>query len=799
MAERIISPGVFTRENDQSFIAQGVNNIGATIIGPTQKGPAFIPTVVNSVGNFETRFGNDSSSTYVPLTVRNYLSNASSVTIVRVLGNGGWLFTPTRQLAAIGISGSNVLVSVFHPSKNTSPDSLGLQSSSLTPSTVSMTGSMVIMFSGSGMTSQSYSSSLVRTGQQYLLQTIGTNENNSLTGSLYKATAYPYINFRDYQYNSSASIVQMVKSDGDIIFTSSYAEGYSAASTPWATDGNSNNPQNLFKFVSISHGTATNTDAYVSITGLQEPADINGIQQYSTFAVLVRQVGDSDTNPTILEQYNNVNLDPTSPNFIARVIGDKYFEYNTTLKKVTSVGNYANNSGFVRVQMSDAFTADLTVSSLSPKSSPRGFTKYYQTICGFTNWNLVPVSYKTDQNINNSYSDKTFLGFDLTVQDNYNYLKPIPSNASGISVAASQSNFTVQTLFGHPSASWIGSLSASIDLAGITGPLPSQVQFTLAMQGGSDGMNPATIRNMGSNIAASNVFGFNLSTGGSAGSVAFTKAINILSNQDAYDMNLLVIPGVLYQYHSAVVQNAINMVTDRGDTFYIMDSTEENSTVSNAVNTVVGLDANYAGTYYPWVRVIDPDLNRPMFVPPSVVIPGVFSFNDANGAEWTAPAGLQRGLTSTVIDVKNYLSKPETDVLYDGRVNPIISFPGQGIVVWGQKTLQLRHSALDRINVRRLLIALKKFIASSSRYLVFEGNTTVTRNKFLSIVNPYLESVIQKQGLYAARVVMDDSNNTSDVIDRNQLVGAIYLQPTRTAEYIILDFNIMPTGATFGQ
>ena len=143
------------------------------------------------------------------------------------------------------------------------------------------------------------------------------------------------------------------------------------------------------------------------------------------------------------------------------------------------------------------------------------------------------------------------------------------------------------------------------------------------------------------------------------------------------------------------------------------------------------------------------------------------------------------------------LTHSERDILYEGRVNPIVSFPGQGVSVWGQKTLQRLPSALDRINVRRLLIAVKKFIASSSKFLVFEQNVAVTRNRFLSIVNPYLEGVQQRSGLYGFRVVMDESNNTPDIIDRNIMYGQIYLQPTKTAEFILLDFNVLPTGASF--
>jgi phage tail sheath protein FI len=152
---------------------------------------------------------------------------------------------------------------------------------------------------------------------------------------------------------------------------------------------------------------------------------------------------------------------------------------------------------------------------------------------------------------------------------------------------------------------------------------------------------------------------------------------------------------------------------------------------------------------------------------------------------------------STVIRVEQKLSQSNRDTLYLGKVNPIATFPGNGVVVYGQKTLQQKASALDRVNVRRLLIELKNYISQIGLGLVFEQNTIATRNSFLAQVNPYLDSIQQRQGLYAYKVVMDDTNNTADVIDRNQLVGQIYIQPTKTAEFIYLTFNVTPTGATF--
>jgi phage tail sheath protein FI len=230
-----------------------------------------------------------------------------------------------------------------------------------------------------------------------------------------------------------------------------------------------------------------------------------------------------------------------------------------------------------------------------------------------------------------------------------------------------------------------------------------------------------------------------------------------------------------------------------------MDSNALTDSIDTVVNQVTNLDSSYTAAYWPWVRIVNPSKNVPLWVPPSVMVPGVLTFNDAVSAPWYAPAGLNRGGLTQVTDTYKRLTQSDRDTLYAARINPIANFLNDGIVVWGQKTLQARPSALDRVNVRRLLIAVKKFIASSTRYLVFEQNTSATRNRFLSIVNPYMEQVRAQQGLYAFRVVMDQTNNTTDLIDQNILYGQIFLQPTRTAEFIILDFNIQPTGASFPE
>jgi len=279
----------------------------------------------------------------------------------------------------------------------------------------------------------------------------------------------------------------------------------------------------------------------------------------------------------------------------------------------------------------------------------------------------------------------------------------------------------------------------------------------------------------------------------------YLTASNILSNKDEYDYELLITPGLIKTDHSSAVNSFITNAEQRGDYFYITDLKGYNSTLTQVINAAAGTNTNYAGAYWPWVQVVSQETGKLVWVPASTAMAGVYAFNDNVSAEWFAPAGLNRGGLGGVIQAERKLSPTNRDNLYAGKVNPIATFPNVGVTAFGQKTLQQKASALDRINVRRLLISLKRYIGNVAKTLVFEQNTTVTRNRFLSQVTPYLESVQQRQGLYAFKVVMDETNNTPDVIDRNQLVGQIYLQPTRTAEFILLDFNILPTGVEFGS
>ena len=277
----------------------------------------------------------------------------------------------------------------------------------------------------------------------------------------------------------------------------------------------------------------------------------------------------------------------------------------------------------------------------------------------------------------------------------------------------------------------------------------------------------------------------------------YDDMLDLLSNQDDYQYNILALPGLTDESHTSQITKAISNAQTRGDHLLISDLVNYGSQISSVVSGAGDRDTSYAASYWPWVRTIDPDSGENVWVPASTVMPGVYAFNDNSSEPWFAPAGINRGGLSTVIQAERKLSATNRDTLYSSNVNPIATFPGTGVVVYGQKTLQKKASALDRVNVRRLLIELKSYIGQVAQNLVFEQNTAATRNNFLAQVNPYLESIQSRQGLYAYQVIMDDSNNTPDVVDRNQMVGQIYIQPTRTAEFIYLDFNLQPTGATF--
>ena len=459
-----------------------------------------------------------------------------------------------------------------------------------------------------------------------------------------------------------------------------------------------------------------------------------------TFTLLLRQGNDTENKKSIIETHENLNFDPASPNYILKRIGN---QTSTVVVEegvafVRPSGDYPNQSNLVRVS-------------------------------NFPDSNKTPDYLDTNGNV------------DSTLYSNSGSL--FPAIGSG---------------------SYGGAFGGGVDIAGNT-QVGTQTGQTAGSNGDENQKHPFKFYG---DIDSDNSQGVDMSLSavkpsGATQGGGYATAISLLNNKDEYDIDLLFLPGVIDQAvdsnHNSIIGQAIQMCEDRGDCFLVYDNVALTSNISNAKTNTEARNSSFSAVYYPWIQIQDATAGVNRYVPPSVVIAGVYHFNDTVGQPWFAPAGLNRGGIDSAVQAYKKLTQKNRDDLYDSNVNPIATFPGQGVTVFGQKTTQKKASALDRVNVRRLLINLKKFVANSSRTLVFEQNTTDLRDQFLNVVNPYMEQVQANQGLNAFRVVMDDTNNTPDTIDRNQLIGQIFIQPTRTAEFIILDFVVQPTGAAFPE
>jgi len=795
MAERIVSPGVFTREKDLTFLPQGIGEIGAALIGPTEMGPAFVPTIIRNFGEFETIFGKENQDFYVPFTAKQYLRNAGTLTIVRVLGLGGY----ANDTVTLSISGSlgHFAVATLKPSRGAT-DINNTELAGPTSASVDDGGTKssftLNLDTNNDASTTAFALSFDSSSANYITKVFSEDAQDA------NKSVYVYSNFQDTQNKMGSSDRVFINSGSD----ENFSFDYSVATTPFIQSQLVGSGRtNLFKVNTIAHGTNMNSKYRVGIADVKRPVDVPG-SDYGSFSlqVIVNNPGQNDDG-TVLETFQNLNFDEDSVNYLPRVIGDRY----TTIDnqgKLTNNGDYPNQSKYIYISNYGNLTG------ISKDLVPMGFDKVLQphnTTLTTPSGSTVAMSFPSasylgsnsgsaQKNSRGTFDSNVYYGFDFNNVDQQQYLAPLPTSAG----AGNNVTMSLEDCVGNDDASVLGTqYSAGTNPLSLSGSDYRQLKFAVPFQGGFDGSNPATERKTGTNITANNTQGFDLSGANTTGSLSYKRAINAISNPDEFDINLLSLPGVIHEYHSSVTNHAIDKVEDRADCFFILDGSRYGRTIQGAINDVKSLDSNYVATYYPWIKVLDEVKNKPTWVPPSVVLPGVYSNNDRIGQEWFAPAGLNRGGLTEVLEAQTRLTNLERDDLYENRINPIATFPGQGVVVFGQKTLQGKPSALDRINVRRLLINLRKFIASTSRFLVFEQNNAALRQRFLNLVNPYLEQVQANSGLTAFRVVMDDSNNTPDVVDRNQLVGQIFIQPTRTAEFIVLDFVVQPTGATFPE
>jgi hypothetical protein len=694
MAEILLSPGVSAIENDQSQLTQGPVTVGAAIIGPTVKGPVEVPTVVTSWSDYQSKFGGyliSGSEAYTYLTsisAYNYFSNGGETLLVARVVSGA--FTAATS--------SNIVNAV-----QSTPGIFATGSSTFTGTTplseVRITGSNNILYRF--VATQSGNPSDDTDGYLYFFAS-GSNISASLWNLKEKVN-----NISGFPLVASASLGL-----GNTIFalsgsvSGSYYNGYilsTGSATSFADQfilggGVNGIGSNAFVLETLSKGIIMNSTSTEDSSGALFSGSVDNIRweiissntSSGTFGLLIRRGNDNTNTTATVEAYSGLSLDPLSPNFITKMIGDQVQEYDLSTNQVLLNGDYANVSKLVRVKQ---------VNYLTPN--------YYD------NNGVAKIQYTASIPTNTSGTFGTALG---TIGTNAKFYNEIVTGAPNI-----------------------------------------------------QGLQGSDYNNM----------------------------INLLSNQDDYRFNVLTTPGLTSTNNASQIGTIIDNTENRGDSIFVLDLVPYDINSIPAVTAAAAArNTSYAASYWPWLQTQDPNGVGNVWVPASTVIAGVYAKNDLLSEPWFAPAGINRGRL-TVIRAKLKLSQTNRDSLYQGKVNPIATFPGSGVVVYGQKTLQTQASALDRVNVRRLLIALKSYISQVANNLVFEQNTLATRSSFLAAVNPYLDGVQQRQGLYAFQVVMDDTNNTAATIDQNMLVGGIYVQPTKTAEFVYLTFNITPTGATF--
>lgn len=655
----------------------------------------------------------------------------------------------------------------------------------------------------------SYSVSLDNTKRDYIVSVLGRGAQDGQT-SVFVEEFFKDM-FEDlYAADKVKGLKQtLVQYDNDF---KDYLNEYQAAETPYiVSELKGNKVLRLFKFITISDGNTANEMFKISITNIK-PDD-------KEFDVEIRSYADTDANPVRLEVYSKCTMDPNSNNFIGRKIG-------------TTDGVYPSISKYVLLE--------LETSSDTSGSFPAGFAGYpirdYQTN-GQTSVVSPTMQYKKAYSANQN-KNKYYLGISDTVgidSDLFDY-KGVPFNqtydswtgltkgfhmdinASGVTidnvVLPLGSGTTYSPIFLFDTGAY--EFKTDADLVNTDYEKLNARKFTVAPYGGFDGWDVYRTRrsntddflkNAGKGVAGKTFGAFKdrpLSNGDAAINsdyYAYLEAIWTFKNPEAVSINLLGTPGIDNRDNTNLVESTIEMVeNDRGDALYVMTTPDTNNgvklTADEAVNIIDGAyDSNYSCTYWPWLQINDSETNHYVWIPPTRDVIANIAFNDKNSFPWFATAGVNRGKVGTdVVQVRKTLTLAERDTLYENRINPMAKFTTEGIVIWGNKTLQIKDTALNRINVRRLLLQARKLVSAVGIKLLFEQNDSAVRNQFLSQVNPILENIRVNRGLTDFRVVV---SNSPEDYDRNQLTGQIFLKPTRSLEFVQLEFVITNTSASF--
>lgn len=631
-------------------------------------------------------------------------------------------------------------------------------------------------------TNSGYTVSLDETRDDYIVKILGKSpEVTSGNPNFYVERIYPHF------IREAVDRQEITGINPDIVYSTEAAykdfeDSYTNAITPWIVSRViGSNVRRLFRFQTISDGDSASNEVKISIANID-------IVNY-TFDVIVRNYFDTDAtaSSTALERWSNVSLNPDQPNYIAKIIG-------------TTDESYPRRSMFITVDMEENHPINTV---------PAGFEGYSLRDSGISGITSTDVYYKTEYFSGDSkfktYLGLSELGYTSLTQSQVSVRNSVKSlefdlfaydggTASGLTQIkgfhmenTADSNYFIS---GNKN-----SLTAYTNVAGNLID-KSLLKFTVAPAGGFDGWDKyQQYENLYEEFTDAYQNNVN----------AFKAGIDLMASPEEVDINLFATPGIDFSNNDSIINYALEIIEDRADTLYIIDAPRltvgtEKGTAEEVVSILesTGIDSNYATTYWPWVQLEDPTSGKYTYQAPTFMVVRSMAYTDNVAAPWIAPAGELRGLApASVVRADVKLKKTDRDTLYQGRVNPIATSIQVGVKIDGQKTLQVRQSALDRINVRRLLLQVRRLVAAASQTLVFEQNDQTLRDQFLARVEPILLQIQNQRGLTAFKVVMDDSNNTNETIDRNTLVGKIQLKPTRVAEFISLDFQVLPTGARF--
>ena len=860
MAETLISPGVLARENDQSQITSQPVQAGAAIVGPTVLGKKGVPKLVTSfseyLANFGSTFtsGSDTYTYFTSVSAYNYFNNGGTSLLVDRVNSGSFSTADSTLIPALeaesgalvvgrNISGSYLSGGVggtagTYTGVATTNSGAGDDALTLTITTGVTAGKILASTVLAGSTAGGTGGTTVGTFND-VSQTSSSGNGTGLSADILTTTGDTFLAAKAL----TVSPTQTATVIGQTAALATTGNGTGATVIVSSTDG-VNITGAVISNVGASGYVAGDT---ITVTKVDMDADAS-IGTVGADLVITIAQGDLESTVTSLTVVDPgtgyANLDTIT--FAAADVGVSVADLVITV--VTADLSVELEDAIVVAAGTGYVIGDDVTVALALIGSPSADLVFDLVADDIVNTNVFTLETISEGTVMNSDGTENANGaISNGTRNNIRWEIQAPNSGSGtFSLIIRQGNDnskskSILEIFPNVSldpkqsnyvARIVGDMTEVLLGAGTADPY---IQSQGSYKNGSryvrvksvnlktpdyfdnDGIakdeytgsipmaSSGAFSGASGNIVAPNQNYYdkinnNDSQGVDASSVPdYTDAFNLLANKDDYRYNILSSPGLVYanSNHKTVLNVGVQNVQGRGDAIFILDLENYGSTVSAATGTAASIDNSYAAAYWPWLQLSDPDSAQLVWVPASTLMPGVYAYNDKSAEAWFAPAGINRGGLSTVVQAERKLTQTNRDDLYTGKVNPIATFPGRGVVVFGQKTLQSQASALDRVNVRRLLIELKSYISQIADNLVFEQNTAATRNGFLAQVNPYLESVQQRQGLYAFKVVMDASNNGPEVVDRNQMVGAIYLQPTKTAEFIYLDFNILPTGAQF--